>query len=143
MRLREHRRDEFFARWRRWYKVVYRRVTGAKQFLPADYATRVSNFKSLLRSMSLEKRYTTFVPMLTFCLSVALDGLIVRPVPLYCPPPPPILSGWGVQMGGGADNKGEGGWYSEFNYLFSFAVFGSNEFSVFFVHQFYEYLTKV
>jgi hypothetical protein len=61
MRLREHRRDEFFARWRRWYKVVYRRVTGAKQFLPADYATRVSNFKSLLRSMYLEKRYTTFV----------------------------------------------------------------------------------
>jgi len=30
--------------------------------------------------------------MLTYCLSVALDGLIVRPVPLYCPPP--IFFGW-------------------------------------------------
>jgi hypothetical protein len=61
MTLHDHRRDEFFARWRRWYKVVHRRVTWAKQFLPADYATRVGNFKSLLSSMYLEKRYTAFV----------------------------------------------------------------------------------
>jgi len=58
----EHRRDEFFVRWRRWYKIVYRRITGVKQFLPDDYATRVRNFHYLLRSMFFEKRHT-----LIFC----------------------------------------------------------------------------
>eukprot|EP00667_Euglena_gracilis_P028014 EG_transcript_35310 len=60
MALKEHRRDEFFARWRRWYRVVYRRVTGAKQFLPSDYTTRANNFKALLRSMYHEKRSSIF-----------------------------------------------------------------------------------
>ena len=46
-----HRCDEFFTRWRRWYKIVYRRVTGVKQFLPEDYTVRVRKFQHLLRSM--------------------------------------------------------------------------------------------
>ena len=59
MAMSAHRRDEFFSRWRRWYKIVYRRVTGVKQYLPEDYHARIRKFQFLLRSMYLEKRDTT------------------------------------------------------------------------------------
>ena len=56
----EHRRDEFFARWRRWYKIVYRRVTGVKQFLPDDYQLKLRKFNGILRSLYFEKRHKIF-----------------------------------------------------------------------------------
>ena len=54
-----YRRDEFFSRWRKWYGIVYRRVTGVKQYLPHDHPERIRTFHSLLRSMYLNNRYTT------------------------------------------------------------------------------------
>jgi hypothetical protein len=57
----DHRRDEFFSRWRDHYNVVYRRITGFKQFLPDDYTKRIETFHGLLRSIYMEKRWTTIV----------------------------------------------------------------------------------
>jgi hypothetical protein len=58
---RDKRRDEFFARWKRQYNLVYRNISGTTQFLPADYDEKVTKFKALLRSMYEAKKYTHFI----------------------------------------------------------------------------------
>ena len=59
--VRPEQRNLFFKRWKRIYKVVYRRITGTKQYLPADYEARTNNFNSLLRSMHKAKKYKVFL----------------------------------------------------------------------------------
>ena len=60
MALSPHRRDEFFTRWRRWYKVVYRRITGVKQCLPDDYQARITLIT--LIALKVPKKFSTLRP---------------------------------------------------------------------------------
>ena len=61
MTVNSQQRNLFFKRWKQIYKVVYRRNTATKQYLPADYEVRTKNFNSLLRSMHKEKGYKMFI----------------------------------------------------------------------------------
>ena len=51
MSMKVHRRDEFFTRWRRFYRVVYRRITGVKQ----DFSIRVRDMAAPSASSCLTK----------------------------------------------------------------------------------------
>ncbi len=54
-------KDIFWQRWRRLHSVVYRRVSGIKQYVPGDFEKRVEDYKSLLRSMHKEREYREFI----------------------------------------------------------------------------------
>jgi hypothetical protein len=43
------------------HSVVYRRVSGIKQYVPGDFEKRVEDYKSLLRSMHKEREYREFI----------------------------------------------------------------------------------
>ncbi|EPS72038.1 hypothetical protein M569_02720 [Genlisea aurea] len=60
-RVNKSSKDIFWQRWRQMYHVVYRRVSGIKQYVPGDFEKRVEDYKSLLRSMHKEREYREFV----------------------------------------------------------------------------------
>lgn len=53
--------DDFWKRWRTFYDVVYRRVSGLKQYVPTDNSTRIETFNGLLHSLYQETHFQTIL----------------------------------------------------------------------------------
>lgn len=58
--INESSRDDVWKRWRRWYGVVYRRISGVKQYVPGDHEQRIATFHQLMRSVWREHRNHVF-----------------------------------------------------------------------------------
>ena len=57
MKLRKMR---FFKKWRRYYNIVYRTVSGTTQFLPADWEQKIDEFYGKLLSSKIQDCDFTF-----------------------------------------------------------------------------------